>query len=433
MSAKYVDLSLQLALSLYVLAGMFSVPFHADEAIHLANARAYVVYFVIGEPRSLRVDPPVAIDSDPYNRLLSGTLSAYLTGFVLWHSGSVHLENWTPAWYFPESPVQNRAAGRYPAAEVLRWGRLAAALLTAGGVWVMARLGTRLVGRRAGLLSALVFGLHPVILLNGRRAMQEGALLFFTLLFVWLAIRWVERQDNVAVFAAGLAGGLALASKPSALIAWLGVVLGVTALMGLEEERRRSHFIGLGIMLVTGGLVYLALTPAIWSDPLDRMLLAARLRADVLRGQTAASPDAYEAALQKWAALLTQPFLSELQYYESPAFTADEGIAQEIARYEASFLRGAAVPLWIGLPLVGLGAARLTRGAFKSRQPAAIMVWAWTAVTLIAVGQAVPLAWARYYLPSTLVTLLLVGLGLDNLIGALHSYGLVLVRHLKKL
>ncbi|NJL95271.1 MAG: hypothetical protein HC915_16905 [Anaerolineae bacterium] len=84
-----------------MLAGFLSVPFHADEADHLYKARDYAIYFVLGQPGRLRVDPPVQIDSEAHIRLLTGTTSAYLHGFSLWHSRALALDAWQPPWYYP--------------------------------------------------------------------------------------------------------------------------------------------------------------------------------------------------------------------------------------------------------------------------------------------------------------------------------------------
>jgi len=69
-------------------------------------------------------------------------------------------------------------------------------------------------GWPVALFASGLYALHPVILLNGRRAMQEGALLCFGLLCIWLAMQIAHRlQDRQRVntgwwiglaFAAGL-------------------------------------------------------------------------------------------------------------------------------------------------------------------------------------------------------------------------------------
>src|SRR5687768_3016376 len=63
---RYADMLVLALLMAYVLAGIHGVPFHADEADHLFKARDYVIYFVLRDPDRLRVEPPVAIDSEQH-------------------------------------------------------------------------------------------------------------------------------------------------------------------------------------------------------------------------------------------------------------------------------------------------------------------------------------------------------------------------------
>jgi hypothetical protein len=380
---RYLILTL---LSFYVIAGLFVTPFHGDESQHLALSRDYVAYFVIGDPWRLRVDPPVPIHSEAYLRLLDGTLSAYLTGFILWHTGHMSLDNPHPAWYYPDDVAANRAAGRYPAPDLLHWGRLASALFTAAGVWVMDALGKKLRSPTAGLGAAAMFALHPLILLNGRRVMQEGALMLFSLLVVWLGIRFAEKPSFQNSLLWGMVGGLALASKPTAIITLIGVGMGV--LGGIltsppsplskgegEPEKKPSppkvaeptmakeaplFWRGVGVRyyllaVIIAIPIYLILTPATWTDPPARLWLAAQMRREALAGQTAASGDGYETLWEGGQALFTMPFPAAIQYYESDDFAQDVDLQQEIRHYQAHWLRGLGLPAWLGMSLVVLG------------------------------------------------------------------------------
>jgi len=388
----------------YILAGIFITPFHGDESDHLYIARDYAVYFVLQRPDLLRVDPPLAIDSEAHKRLLVGTVSAYTSGFVLWQGGYHDLQNWQAAWHYPDPPATNRAAGRQPPPRLLWWGRLASALFTAGCVGLLVHLGRRVGYPLGGFLAAALFALHPVILLNGRRVMQEGALLFFTLLLLDAAMRFLASSDwRRAVWLGGVAA-LALASKPSALLAVGAVLLGVLVV-------ERGRLLGqLALILFTAALFYLLLTPAIWNNPPARVLLAARLRADVLAGQTAASGHAHTSVSDRLHALVAQPFAAEVQYYESPAFADDPITRAQIRHYTASPLKGFRLPPLLGWGLALVGGVGLVRAGSAGR-----LLLLWVVVTGVGLGVAVPLDWGRYYLPWTLGMVFAAGLGLDIL------------------
>ncbi|MBZ0309826.1 MAG: glycosyltransferase family 39 protein, partial [Anaerolineae bacterium] len=428
-------------LILYVLAGVAITPFHADEADHLFKSQDYVAYFVLFDPLRLRVDPPVAVNSPSHIRLLTGTTSAYVTGLMLWHT---EVKKWPSAWVYPQSVDTNRQAGRWPEKEILWRGRLASAFLTMLSVTLVYKLGEKLAPR-AGIFSAAFFALHPVILLNGRRVMQEGSLLFFTLLVVWQGIRMAENPTRKNGLILGAVIGLALASKLTALLAIVGVVFGVVLSQMLALYSLRLKFgyrachallktmplrVGAGVEVApqpspalvytacTAILIYLLLTPAIWNNPPARLLLAARLRQDVLRGQAAASMETYETFWQHWTAL--SPYPRTIQYYESPDFADDWQIRAEIKKYQQSLWRGFHLPTWAGTGLILLGGAVLLR---RPKTPAHFIIRCWLITTVVGIVLTVPLGWQRYYLPWMLVGTLLMGLGLDFLARSVQSMG----------
>jgi 4-amino-4-deoxy-L-arabinose transferase-like glycosyltransferase len=399
-----------ICLSLYLLGGVRAVPFHADEALHLMLAQDYAAYFVLHDPGRLSVQPPLAIDSTPYSRLLSGTVSAYLAGAMLWHTGQ-SLHDWPQGWYFPQPIAWNREEGRYPSESVLWRGRLASSLATLVGLWALYALARTVRGEGAGLWAAVLYALHPMILLNGRRVMQEGALLLATLLLLWWAGRVLARPRLGRWLGLGLLAGIALAVKPTALIALAGVGL------GLLGQWRHWRYIMIAIGMA--GVVFMLLTPSIWGNPLQHLWLAARLRAEALEGQTAASQMGYDGWPERLAALALQPFPSTIQYYESPNFAQDAALQADIRAYDSSWWAGLALPSPLGLGLAGLGALSLLRLA--PYPPQARLTLLWVGLTGLALALSVPLAWGRYYLPWTLAMILLAGLGADMLRSAVWN------------
>jgi hypothetical protein len=394
-------------LVLYALAGVFTAPFHADESMYVSQSRDYVTYFVIGSPNSLRVDPPAEIDSPGYLRLLTGTVSTNLMGFVLWHTGYRDLDNWQAAWHYPDGIATNRAAGRIPPNDVLQRGRAVSALFLGSSIVLVALIGEKVASQRAGILAATVFTLNPVILLNGRRAMQEGALMFFTLMTVWAAMRAVEKRRWYDWLLLGASMALAFASKASALIPLAGIMLGV--LLALHRFDAKALLLT-GVSAIT---LFLVMTPAIWTNPPARMRLAIELRQEVLHGQTAASPLAHHSATDRITALKHQVFPGEIQYFESPDFADDDILHTEIVRYDGSPLRGVSLPAWIAIGLAGMG--------LLYRRSSPIMM-CWAGLTLIGIAVMVPLGWQRYYLPCTLAAVIFTGLGLDFLLMTVQAF-----------
>lgn len=390
---RYIGL---FCLAIYILGGVNTTPFHADEADHLFKAKDYISYFVLGKPASLQVNPPVAIDSEEHIRLLTGTVNAYLTGFILWQSGKANLQSWYPAWYYPQTPAENRSAGRVPPRDVLGYARLASALLSVGTMVLIYKIASRLWSSWTGILSATLFSLHPVILLNGRRGMQESALMFFTLACLYVILMPANRQGTILL---GILGGLALASKPTALIS----LMALSGAVLLERPAWRNRLLIAGMI---ASFTFLMLTPAIWGNPPARLWLAAEMRAETLAGQRNASPLRYDSKWAQMGALIAQPFPSVIQYYESPAFDNDAPLIEEIRAYQRSPWHGVRLPAALGMSLAGLGVL----ANLRSRMKRTFLIWC--ALIGLSLALAVPLAWQRYYLLWTLCVILLSARGL---------------------
>ncbi|HLA44127.1 MAG TPA: hypothetical protein VJZ27_11860, partial [Aggregatilineales bacterium] len=143
--------------------------------------------------------------------------------------------------------------------------------------------------------------------------------------------------------------------------------------------------------------------------------------ADVLAGQTESSADAHTNILNRFAALITQPFPQRIQYFESEDFAVDAGLQEEIRVYENSLLRGILFPAFIGIPLAFIGLMWLIREARENMKTR--FIFSWAIFTAMSVGILVPLAWQRYYLPWIVIVILLAGLGLDICWQRMQVYG----------
>ncbi|NUQ07212.1 MAG: phospholipid carrier-dependent glycosyltransferase, partial [Anaerolineae bacterium] len=223
-------------LVLYVLLGVPSVSFHGDEAMQIYMSSDYATVFFDRAPERLLSFPPFAIDSDAHLRLINGTVNRYLIG-LSWHLGGYPRESLPPrpGWDWGLSYADNLATGHRPAPDFMTAARASSALLTGAAVLLMFAIGWRVGGAPAAILACLIFALHPVVLVNGRRAMQEGSMLAFGLLTVYAALLIVSaggetrRRAGIRWTLLAAAGVLTLASKHSGVIflaaayAWVAV------------------------------------------------------------------------------------------------------------------------------------------------------------------------------------------------------------------
>jgi 4-amino-4-deoxy-L-arabinose transferase-like glycosyltransferase len=277
--------------------------------------------------------------------------------------------------------------------------------------------------------AALLYALHPVILLNGRRAMMEGSLLLTTLLTIcWLlamiiaehsatAQGFVRRLSLPVRYAIlGVLVGLAVAAKHT------GLVVGGAALIGalfaaLARDRSWRPLALVGFATAIAFLTWFALNPAYWNNPVGAAQAMLNARADLLQAQTNDAPLAYSDIGQRVGAIVKQSFLTPPQYYESPTWGGLPHLEGQIALYQQSAIDG-----WDWGPLVGvvltllaaLGLLALLYDALR-RDLVALAILIWAGAT-IAASLAIPLDWQRYYLPLLLVAIVLAAVGLGRLL-----------------
>ncbi len=106
--------------------------------------------------------------------------------------------------------------------------RLPDIALFAGSTWLVYRLTASVSGERAGLWAALALNLAPLFTLNLAGIVPDAPLVFFSLLAVWCFTRAVLAPAPASetlgwMLASGLAVGLALLSKYTAIFLILGL------------------------------------------------------------------------------------------------------------------------------------------------------------------------------------------------------------------
>ncbi len=422
---RVADGAFLLALMLYILAGVFSVPVHGDEFMQMAMARD-TFYLARGQLNRIAFQPPVERDTEQYLRLINGTLNKTLIG-VAWMLDGRDAASLPGifAWAMPFD--WNQQHGNVPADDALHVARWPSAMLAALGVIPVFLLGWQLRLRSLAYPSALLYALHPVILLNGRRAMMEGSLMTAILATMcWLlAMIIAEHSATASGFMRriplplryailGLLAGLAMAAKQTGVVTAAAALL-AALLAGLARERSWRPLARAGLAAIAAILTWFALNPAYWNDPVHAIRETITARSDLLTLQTQGNPLAFDSLGQRLQAIITQPFLTPPQYYELPNWAGV--LDTQIAAYQQSAvdgwdwgpLVGAALTVLMGIGLLALVYDALHRD---------LVAWAiliWTAATFFS-SLAVPLNWQRYYLPLILVGIILAAAGLGRLV-----------------
>ncbi|MEO1439002.1 MAG: phospholipid carrier-dependent glycosyltransferase [Chloroflexota bacterium] len=410
-----VDGVLLVVLAAYALAGVPRTPFHGDEGMQVYMTKDFFTAFVDNNPADLPTNPPYTIDSDPHLRLINGTLQRYAAGAVLYarghNTGDLPIP---PGWNWGLSYEDNVAGSWLPKNSVLHPSRYTSATFFALSLPVMFALGWQFGGRLAAYVAVLVYGLNPTTLLNVRRATMEGSMLLFGLLAVLMGVviaRRVASQTRPAWYwwvLLALSGGLALAAKHSSavfLIAAWGMPFVAVLLTHARQQHLRQLAAYTGALFVSGMaaiVLFVVLSPALWSAPIARLGNLAEERTKLLNIQVQIANGATGPGYRV-AGLAVQPFIAPTQYFEFDSWGEVDAIVAQIDSYEGAWLGGLRAGYLIGVPLILLAAVGLVTARERY-----LLLWPLVTCALLLAN---PLAWQRYYLPLVPVWALYAGIG----------------------
>jgi hypothetical protein len=309
-------------LAIFILLGVPYASFHGDETTQLYSSHDYATLFIQRDPEALRVGYPTQTELE-YLRIADSTTSRYTIGLA-WHLAGYSESDLPDNNYnFAETYAGNKALGLIPDDRLLVIMRLPSALFLALSAAVMFGIGYYFGGLPMAFFVSGLYTFNPIILLNGRRALQEGSLLFFGLLTILFGIvisQRNERGKRVSLpnwIGLIVAGALALVSKNNGFIYIAAAFLWVFLPELLRPRLRR--IVSIGVKLAVSGVLlialYVALSPGLWSDPPARMKDAALARLSAMTGQMKSDPETPTSIERRISDILTQPFTRPLAHY----------------------------------------------------------------------------------------------------------------------
>jgi len=133
------------------------------------------------------------------------------------------------------------------------YGRLLAAAVGVGTVFLTYKIGKNLYGRVPGALAALFLALMPYHVLVSRQVLLDGPMVFFATLTLYMLTRLGKSNKVVWLFAAGATMGLAFLSKETSIVL-LGAVYAFLALSPEVRVRIRD-------LIVSTALLALVISP----------------------------------------------------------------------------------------------------------------------------------------------------------------------------
>jgi Dolichyl-phosphate-mannose-protein mannosyltransferase len=298
-----VDLGLALALvaiTLWrLLPAVDSTPFHRDEARWIGNSTLIREW---RHPLGLRWQDEGYPDNygtlDERNRRSSQPpLAMYFIAAGLLLQGRDLPD--TGYWIMDKGPKWNTAQGNMPSAGDLRAARRTSVLAAALTVVALFAIGSRLTNRVGGVASALIYGVHPLVLSTSTRAWSDSLLVLCIALAALAAGRFAERPTWGRAALVGLFLGLGGATKLSPLaiaveLGGLGLVMLAWALISRDPSslRLRQVSVRLVAVPVVAFLVYVAVYPFLWKSPLENTRRMIDFRTESFRLQAMSFPGA---------------------------------------------------------------------------------------------------------------------------------------------
>jgi 4-amino-4-deoxy-L-arabinose transferase-like glycosyltransferase len=113
--------------------------------------------------------------------------------------------------------------------------------LSLSSILLIYAAGKQLSGRLVGLVAATLFAVSPDMVYNGRRSTQEALGITLVLVGVYFAARFLRQRRIWLPIAAGIALGLAMATKCTFIPAFLGVMV-ATAVSATSGWRNLTRF-----------------------------------------------------------------------------------------------------------------------------------------------------------------------------------------------
>ncbi|MFN8633683.1 MAG: glycosyltransferase family 39 protein [Chloroflexota bacterium] len=334
-------------------------------------------------------------------------------------SGPDRAKYFDPATYRDERKLAEQRRTPRPSAEALWGARLPMVVLGAGTAAMLFVLTAELagglfgpaLGALAGVVAAITFVAAPFVLTLLPRAHTEAPFLFFLVLALWLSVRAAARRSLTFGALAGLAAGLSAGSKLTgvlALAALGGFAAGAFVLAWLARRPSFREHVGPRALLerawrwsavaaVVGLLVFVAVDPFLWPDPVGKTREMLQFRQQEMFGQRTLNEELAtpEGTMTRLGFLLRRSTLDE------PWAGRRLGVPLE------------GVLAVGGLVVTGWSIVRdRHRGALVG--PGAV-VGLWLLVLILGTAPNLGIDWDRYYLPIVTVGLAFTGVGAAGL------------------
>ena len=396
-------------LTAYHLGTLHKVPFHPDESTQIYMSRDFPR--MLRNPLSLSWDPGEIDDAKMRYRLLDVPLTRHLIGLGRTITGfrySINDWDWSKSW--PEN-VNN---GSYPTQSTLLASRISVSLLLPISLILFYSLLQRIENKPVALFGVAILGIHPLLLLHGRRAMAESAVIFSVTFFIW-TLHYRQRH----AWLLGLAAALAYIAKQSTIALF---PVGLIAVVWIKNPLQNPKKAIKNIATYTAAfcIVIIALNPVLWKHPILAMIQSWKKRLSFTQEQIStllnfAENQVIRSGPARMTSLIYNLYLNKPQAYtlgDYLKFTRDA-----IDTYFQIPLTQIGRGILGGTVFISLTIGGLIKNLFgfrnekqSNRQEILLIIFA-TLFQMAAILTFVPFPWQRYVIPLLPFSVFWISLG----------------------
>jgi len=404
-----------LFLTLFYLWGMDFVPFHPDESTQIFMSEDSFDF--IKDPFSLSYSPDSDLSSKIIYRAIDMPLTRYLIGFARFITNSPGLQSdwdWALTW------KQNLKTGAFPSQSLLKTARIIPTLLIPLSIYLFYFSIRKILPKPPALIAVIFLGLNPLILLHGRRAMAESALLFGITLFLWSVTR--DRIKSVLI---GVAIAIAFNAKQTGIFLIPAGIIAVCVLP--DEDQNLKNMLGrIAVIMAVFMTITLLLNPYYWKAPFSAIIFGFQTRAHLLDLQLidhlgGYSPNIFRQVLNLISnVFILPPAVSEIDNYLGP-LTRQIQVYREILPHSwGRNLIGGSIQLTIFLSGFYVFSRRYSSHS-KAIKSNLILILITTLSLVIGILFFLPLPWQRYFIPLIPLVAFWFGYGLLPLSEAIKT------------
>lgn len=415
-----VAIALFLVAATVLLQAAETVPFHGDESEWIAAGR-YFRFVFLDHDLTSQVWRPSWLNRD------QPPLGRYIIGGIVWASGTdPDKVNRTYAW--ERDYATNLREGRVPDPSILMPVRRTMAVVGALSIVLLFVAGRLVSGTVGGAVAGLVATMSPLLQSYFVQARTEALLAFFSTLALVVLLAFARRyqqQGTVPLtgWAVGPILGLALATKLTAAVAIVGAcAYGGAAVLSRIGKAPREAALLIGWCAATGllaTLVWVVVNPFLWPDPIGRTwsMLTQQQSIMVQQGEQFGNPVG-EPLAGRLLLMVQRTFVDN----STPAFDygAPRGSEPLIRRTFSALPTVFGVSVELALASIGFAILLLRVASVwwsgRRHGPETACLW-WLDAYILGIAANLSLDWPRYYVPTALYGSILIGLGVQAMVG----------------